>query len=220
MRFLAIFLAAMFMATGPALAQADREERVRFDPGTSGTTIAGSIKGYEIVDYLLGASAGQEMSVAFESGNRFAYFNLLPPGSSDLAIHTGSIDGNSYDGILPESGDYRIRVYLMRNAARRDETADFAFSVGIGGGAPENPDYADGLSGGPDFWHVTNVPANDTLNVRSAPGTGHPVIGELANGDRVRNLGCEMHGTSRWCEIEAGTEQAFTGWVNGRYLRE
>ncbi|WP_127595401.1 SH3 domain-containing protein [Nitratireductor alexandrii] len=219
MRIFSIVMLAVLLALGmgKAGAQEIREERVRFEAGSSGTMLGGTIRGYEIVDYLLGARAGQDMAIEFETTNPSAYFNLLPAGS-ETAIHVGSSSGDSFAGMLPQDGDYRIRVYLMRNAARRDEEADYALSIGIGGGA--DPDYADGLSGGPDFWRVANVPANDTLNVRSAPGTGNPVIGELANGDRVRNLGCAMHGQSRWCRIEAGLEQKFTGWVNGRYLRE
>ncbi|MVA98368.1 SH3 domain-containing protein [Nitratireductor sp. CAU 1489] len=211
--------ALLALGLGKAGAQEIREERVRFEAGTSGTTLGGTIRGYEIVDYLLGAGTGQEMAIEFETTNPSAHFNLMPAGS-ETAIHIGSSGGNAFTGILPQDGDYRIRVYLMRNAARRDEEADYALSISISGGAAANPDYADGLSGGPDFWRVANVPANDTLNVRSAPGTGNPVVGELANGDRVRNLGCDMHGQSRWCRIEAGFDQKFTGWVNGRYLRE
>ena len=89
---------------------------------------------------------------------------------------------------------------------------------GMGLGPNSNPDYADGMAGGPDYWRVAGVPRNDTLNVRSGAGTNHPVIGELANGDIVRNLGCERMGSSRWCRIE--TRQKFKGWVNGSFLRE
>lgn len=81
-------------------------------------------------------------------------------------------------------------------------------------------DYADGLAGGPDYWAVANVPADDTLNVREGPGTGKDVIGALANGDVVRNLGCRKVGASRWCRIKALQEQRFSGWVNGRFLIE
>lgn len=81
-------------------------------------------------------------------------------------------------------------------------------------------DYADGLAGGPDFWAVTNVPPNDTLNVRAGPGTGKPVIGQLTNGDVVGNRGCKMLGSSRWCRIKFDGAQKFTGWVNGKFLRE
>ncbi len=86
--------------------------------------------------------------------------------------------------------------------------------------AEHGADYADGLSGGPDYWQVKGVPAGDTLNVRADAGTGNQVVGELANGDTARNLGCKMLGDSRWCRIEMGSEQKVVGWVNGRYLAE
>ncbi|MCB1421024.1 MAG: SH3 domain-containing protein [Nitratireductor sp.] len=199
-----------------ALAQDVRQERVHFQAGTSGATIQDTITGYESVDYLLKAQAGQTMSVDMQTSNLSSYFNVLA-GNNPAALHVGSTDGNQWTGVLPATEDYRIRVYLMRNAARRNETASFTLSVAIGAG---NPDYADGLSGGPDYWEVVNVPANDTLNVRAGPGTANQVVGALANGDRARNLGCRMIGNARWCKIEAGAEMRFEGWVNGRYLRE
>ena len=36
-------------------------------------------------------------------------------------MFVGSISGNQFEGRLPASGDYKVRVYLMRSAARRDE---------------------------------------------------------------------------------------------------
>lgn len=71
---------------------------------------------------------------------------------------------------------------------------------------------------GRDVMQVTSVAANDVLNVRSGPGTGYRVVGALGNGDRVRNLGCQSEGRSRWCEIEMMTDMRERGWVNSRYL--
>lgn len=217
---LLILVAAMLLSL-PAIAQDAREERVSFQPGRSGADIRGSIRGYEIVDYLIDARAGQTIEISLKTSNLSSYFNLLQ-GSDPTAIYVGSTEGNDYTGVLPDDADYRIRVYLMRNAARRDETADYTLSVAITGGkaTSPSPDYADGLAGGPDFWQVRGVPAGDTLNVRSGAGTSNRVVGALANGDRVRNLGCEMAGTARWCRIEAASGQALTGWVSGRYLVE
>ena len=42
----------------------------------------------------------------------------------------------------------------------------------------------------------------------------------LAQGARVRNLGCETIGQTRWCQIRTTGSVEVTGWVNGRYLRE
>ena len=217
-------LAALIcLALAPAgQAQPIEEKRVSFATGTSGATIRGALKGEQITDYLLGASAGQTMNVDFSTTNPAGYFNLMI-GNDPAAIHIGSVAGNHYSGVLPASGDYRIRVYLMRSAARRGESADYTLSVSIGGAAkpaPVTEDYADGLAGGPDWWQVTGVAANDTLNVRAGPGTGNAVIGQLANGDRVRNLGCRMSGQTRWCQVEIQGDMRVTGWAAGRYLAE
>jgi len=45
----------------------------------------------------------------------------------------GSIRGNSFSGKLPQTGDYRIRVYLMRNAARRGESATYSIDIEVSG---------------------------------------------------------------------------------------
>lgn len=209
----------------PVFAQAPQTERVSFDPGTNGTVIKDGIQGNEIIDYVLGAKAGQRMMVVLETDNSANYFNVMEPGSTGEAMYIGSTEGNRFEGGLPVDGDYTIRVYLMRSAARRNETADYSLAVnifgpGAGVEAPDN-DFADGLGGGPDFWEVTGVGSGDLLNMRAGPSTGNEVIGQFANGDVLRNLGCKMEGGQRWCKvILAAAENDPEGWVAGRYLRE
>jgi hypothetical protein len=41
----------------------------------------------------------------------------------------GSTSGKQFEGMLPASGDYKVRVYLMRNAARRDEVANYRLEM-------------------------------------------------------------------------------------------
>ena len=65
---------------------------------------------------------------------------------------------------------------------------------------------------------VTGVPENDVLNVRAGPGVNYQIVGVLGNGSQVRNLGCQMQGNARWCEIEMQTDMRERGWVNARYL--
>ena len=202
-----------------------RQERVQFQQGRDSASLKGRIKGDETVDYQLGARAGQTMAVTLKSSNRFTYFNILPPGD-DTAIFVGSTSGNHFSGTLPTNGDYTVRVYLMRNAARRNETANYSLNIHIGGGQHASRattgggDFADGDAGGPDFWEVTGVPGGDTLNMRAGPSAREPVVGDLGNGAIVRNLGCKTASGQRWCQVAMRDEPSRRGWVAGRYLRE
>jgi hypothetical protein len=225
-------VAAYLMIGGMAGAQDIRTERVAFPAGASGTAIEGSITGRESVSYLLGASAGQTMSVRLTSANTSAYFNVYEPGRGpgDEALAVSEITGpmvpemNRFEGVLPASGDYLVSVYLYRNAARAGETANYTLEVSIGGasGAAPEPasDFADGLSGGPDFWEVTGLSGNGSLNLRAGPSTSDAIVTRLGNGARLRNLGCEEVAGQRWCNVEMATDTAVSGWVTGQYLRE
>jgi hypothetical protein len=128
----AAIIALLVVPAAALIAQAGRQERVAFKAGTSSATIKGSIKGGETVDYVLGARRNQTMTVTLTTSNGSNYFNVLPPGSEE-AIAIGSTVGTTWSGPLPADGDYRIRVYLMRNAARRDEQAAYTLSVGVTG---------------------------------------------------------------------------------------
>lgn len=108
----------------------DRNERVRFARGATSKALAGSIRGNDWVNYIVGARAGQTLSVNFRSPNGAAYFNVWAPGS-DEAIFVGSNEGNSFAGTLSVSGDYRVQVYLYRNAARRGERAPYRLTIGV-----------------------------------------------------------------------------------------
>jgi len=70
----------------------------------------GPVKGGADVDYLVRAAAGQTITVSLKVSNRSNYFNVLPPGSQDVAMHVGQ-DGGPYTGMLPADGDYGVRVY-------------------------------------------------------------------------------------------------------------
>jgi hypothetical protein len=64
------------------------------------------------------------MNVSIATRNTATYFNILAPGETEVVFFNGSVSENQYEGVLPATGDYRIRVYMMRSAARRNEQAD------------------------------------------------------------------------------------------------
>lgn len=131
---LAIAASLALSVTTPLFAQLSA--RVNFAPGNDNAALNGTITGREYRDYVLNARAGQTMSVALITDDGTtqgkAFFNILPPGSNDVAIYNGSTDSDGYTSlVLPQDGDYTIRVYLMGEAYDSNYTVPFMVSVTI-----------------------------------------------------------------------------------------
>jgi hypothetical protein len=198
--------------TSAGLAQSTRTETVPVEAATAGTIFKGSLKGDETAEYLIAGAAGQTLSVDLMASNASLYFNILPEGSQE-ALFVGSSSGNVADIPLPAAGTYVVQVYLMRNAARRDEGATYSLGIGLAGA-----DFADGLAGGPDWWQVSGI-SDGALNIRSGPDTRYDVVGKAQNGEAAQNRGCRMTGQTRWCSMRVDGS-GVQGWVAGRYLVE
>ncbi len=213
MRFFIKLLTAS--ALGLACAAASFAQTVQAVPAasaTAGTIFNGSVKGDETVNYVIAGDAGQTLSVDLSASNASLYFNIAAEGSAE-ALFIGSTSGAVADIPLPAAGNYVVQVYLMRNAARRDEGASFSIGIGLGGA-----DFADGLAGGPDWWQVSGI-SKGALNIRSGPDTRYAVVGKAQNGEAAQNRGCRMTGQTRWCSIRVDGS-GVQGWVAGRYLIE
>lgn len=167
-----VFLLALvcfgLLAASESFAAGDiRTERVHFKKGESSAVIEASIKGYETVDYVLGARAGQYMNVSLATKHGATYFNILAPGENEAAMFVGSSSGNQYEGTLPADGDYKIRVYMMRSAARRNELAKYRLEMIIG--AAEAPSQVS-----PDDAKVPGTDFHATGDVACSMGKGQP----------------------------------------------
>ena len=129
---------AFFLLSGAHAADGLRQQTVQFPKGTAATSLTDKIRGNEGVDYLVRASAGQTLTVSFKPSNRMAYFNVLPPGSDEaLFVGSSAADGSLFTTQLPRDGVYIIRTYLIRAAARRNETARYTLGVSVTGAARE-----------------------------------------------------------------------------------
>ncbi len=71
------------------------------------------------------------MNVSMATNNGANDFNIIAPGRADEALFVGSSAGNQLEGTLPASGDDKVRAYLMRSAARRDEIANDRLAMSI-----------------------------------------------------------------------------------------
>lgn len=136
-----------------------RSQRVQFAKGASSAVVTGRIRGYEVVDYLVNARQGQVANISLATKHTATYFNLMAPGKTEEAFFIGSTAGNQFEGALPDNGDYRIRVYMMRSAARRNETADYRLEVAIAAGSAvaARPAAGDAKVPGTNFHATTEL---------------------------------------------------------------
>jgi hypothetical protein len=133
--FLAVGLLTIGLHARAGMAQAAIEsQRVVFRTGADSSLVKSQLKGDQTIDYILRAGAGQTLTVELMGTNLQNYFNVLAAGT-DNALFIGSSAGNSFRGLLPSDGDVRVRVYLMRPAARRLESSSYSLRLGIGGAA-------------------------------------------------------------------------------------
>ena len=158
------FLPCLLLLTVPMGFAANdiRTERVHFKKGANSAVVEASIKGYETVDYVLGARAGQYMNVSLATKHGATYFNIMAPGENEVAMFNGSVSQNQYEGTLSASGDYKIRVYMMRSAARRNEVAHYRLEM-IVDGARQPTAHApshDAKVPGTDFHATGNIPCS------------------------------------------------------------
>jgi len=174
--------------------------------------VDGQISGYQIIDYEVQAPKAAVLSVDMKTSNASSYFNILPH-EGDKALFVGSSSGSVADVRLKMPGLYRVRVYLMRNAARRGATARYSLAIGF-----NKPEFADSLVGGPDYWRVSGL-ERGSLNLRKGPDTRYGVVTNLRNGTVLRNQGCRISDGSRWCRIRVHGS-GHRGWVSGQYLVE
>jgi hypothetical protein len=123
-----------FVGTAAAADPPIRTVRVQFAKGTTSVVIKGQVRGYSGVDYLVRAGAGQTMTVTLKRTNLSNYFNILPPGSKDVAMFALQT-GEDFKRMLPTDGDYTVRVYLVRAAARRNESSNYTLTVRLTGKA-------------------------------------------------------------------------------------
>ncbi|OON60776.1 hypothetical protein B0920_17640 [Massilia sp. KIM] len=126
---IAAFLVA-YLAGGAAAQAADKiaEHRITLPAAGKDAVYKGTVQGYGTADYVFIAPAGRPLTIGFTSANPSAYFNLLQDGR-DEALHIGSIKGGRYEGELAQQGSYRVRVYLMRNAARKNVKASYQLTL-------------------------------------------------------------------------------------------
>lgn len=222
-------LAVLALGGGNTSVLAQERVDIRFERGATSTTINGTIRGNEYIDYVVNARGGQTMVVSLAvtgtNGNGSAYFNILPAGQDYDGPYIGSTDDDRRAEVtVPYDGNWAIRVYLMGNDRDAGKTVGYSIDVYIapGSGGSQGSDSSGGSGVAPlpeeDFFVVRLSGTGGALNVRQAPRPGAQKIGEFRDGTIVRNLGgCTMSNGQQWCNVQASSGGVI-GWVSARFL--
>jgi hypothetical protein len=83
--------------------------RVKFRRGNNSATMKGNVSLGFPDTYILGASAGQTMTVQLSAPKKSAAFMIMGPGYTSIVDNV-----TQWTGALPDSGDYTITVDAMK----------------------------------------------------------------------------------------------------------
>ncbi len=127
-----VALAVMVLMATPINSSQAAERSVQFQRGATSTTLKGVIRGDGDATFVLQAVEGQVLQTLLTVSNRSCYFNAFEPGQQEAA-HNGSMAGNEFGRSPTKAGAYRFQIYLMRSAARRNETCRYSLSIELTG---------------------------------------------------------------------------------------
>lgn len=128
---LAALCSALALTSAPAQAAGQLAKHMTELSGAPQTkTMRGKLRGRETAEYSIHLREGQSLAVTLKTNLSSNYFNITGPGDAE-ALFVGARDGNRYRGKVTQEGDYKISVYLMANAARRDERASYSLKIDI-----------------------------------------------------------------------------------------
>jgi hypothetical protein len=155
------------------------------------------------------------MHVTLKTSNASNYFNVIAPDAGE-ALFVGSASGGEFTGALPASGDYTIRVYLMRNAARRNEAGNYTLTVQIVGAQGAHTNAAnDSVSPGNRAAYCRGKVA-ESYGTRPAyvmtnppqvtSGGGSSITGTVDKGSEgIKRFSCRFDSAGRFVDVMALT---------------
>lgn len=94
--------------------------------------LLGKLKGTQrdVQDYVVHLEAGDTLDVELKASAASSIaFNVLPPGS-ETALYVGMIEGETHWAHeVVQAGDYTVRVYLTRAAARKGTSSRYTLTL-------------------------------------------------------------------------------------------
>lgn len=128
---------------------------------------------------------------------------IMPAGEAKVAAYL-EVEGRRY--YMTDWSYDRLKAGLSYNWIRPLGAGQSSRVVGSGGGGGSGSGY-----------RITGLPAGETLNIRSGPGTNFTITGELPNGKNGIQITGDgvMNGEAEWVPI---SYPGGKGWARTKYL--
>lgn len=145
----ALFLSLSCLAAHAAAQAQDAAPTVlRMAPAQPQVQVRGEIAGDQSMTYVFDSAAGVDTTISLDHPGRASlYHNVIAP--SGTLLFNGSMDGARFRATLAERGRYQVRVYLMRNDARRGTRVAYTLQIGQSATPGQRP--LPGQAAGPSF---------------------------------------------------------------------
>ncbi len=215
------------LGQGVALAQAPPVEFVQLSPGGAALTQSGLLDSRTRDDqaYVFRGTAGQVLEVELRSSNPDVSFDVAPAGTGSALVNSSITGENHWTGRLPSSGDYTVRVYLQRSAARRGVTATYWLSLGLRAATPAPASRLAGTT-----WQLVRIQAMDDRTVVLRAGQREKYTLSFGTDGRVALRADCNRGQGTWSSA-GGTQLLFgdiamtraacaPGALDDRFLRD
>jgi hypothetical protein len=125
-----IAAAAVAVASGAVAGDPERRVRVELASGSTMRNFEDSISDFEVVSYVVPLRQGQSLRIMLATNNASNCFDIYAPGTPK-PIYVGDDSGNSHQLLAQTAGDYLVKVYLLRLAARDGQTANYTLELNV-----------------------------------------------------------------------------------------
>lgn len=110
--------------------EADRRVPVSIQADGKPQVFEDSISDFEVVSYVIPLQEGQTLQAVLASSNAANHFDIHAPGEAK-PFYIGAESGNSHRLQVKASGNYTVRVFLLRFAAKDGQDARYALELTV-----------------------------------------------------------------------------------------
>lgn len=102
--------------------------RVTFHDDLTVRSFEDALDGFNEISYVVALREGQSLQVSLASNNISNCFDIYAPGATK-PFYVGGDSGSTHRMLARTAGDYTVKVFLLRLAARDNQSAQYTLEL-------------------------------------------------------------------------------------------